>query len=248
MHHQRLRRIGRAGGCEPAAWGSQRGNTFLVEQDRDQQDSCDGERDPDFRFCSCSNFLFSHGSNAFRCSLTTFMFSVHIFLLGISKKRQEGNSAFNSRNASQSRRRARFRTTARLSKRLLQMIPQRTPSPSEAGTAKKVKSGSFHFSPAAFTSSNSLFLLSLSALPVPDREGVPDSRNDASTGNGHAGSASRASESKSLTSFLSAAGEHLAAFFSCHSCTETKLTVSAQDGRLIRSLHSFLPFHCWYTD
>lgn len=247
MHHQRLHRIGRAGGCEPAAWGSQWRNTFLVEQDRNQQDSCDGESDPDFRFCSCSNFLFSHGSNAFRCSLTTFMFSVHIFLLGISKNRQGGNSAFNSRNASQSRRRARFRTTARLSKRLLQMIPQRTPSPQDAGTAKKVKSGSFHFSPAAFTSSNSLFLLSLSALPVPDREGVPDSRNDASTGNGHAGSASRASESKSLASFLSAAGEHLTAFFSCHSCTETKLTVSAQYGRLIRSFHSFLPFHSWHT-
>ena len=247
MHHQRLCRIGRAGGCEPATRRSQRGNTFFVEQDRDQQDSCDGEGDPDFRFCSCSSFLFSHGSIVFRCSLTTFMFSVHIFLLGISKNRHGGNSAFNNRNASQSRRRARFRTTARLSKRLLQMIPQRTPSPLDAGTAKKVKSGSFHFSPAAFTSSNSLFLLSLSALPVPDREGVLDSRADASTGNGHAGSASHASESKSLTSFLSAAGEHLAAFFGCHSCTETKLAVSAQYGRLIRSLHSFLPFHCWYT-
>lgn len=247
MHHQCLRRISRAGRSEPATRRCQRRNTFLIEQNRNQQDSCDGERESDLCFCSCSSFLFSHGSTAFRCSLTTFMFSVHIFLLGISRNRHGGKSAFNNRNASQSRRRARFRTTARLSKRLLQMIPQRTPSSQDAGTAKKVKSGSFHFSPEAFTSSNSLFLLSLSALPVPDREGVRNSRTDASTGNGHAGSASQASESKSLASFLSAAGEHLAAFFGCHSCTETKLAVSAQYGRLIRSLHSFLPFHCWYT-
>ena len=247
MHHQCLRRISRAGRSEPATGRSQRGNTLFVKQDRDQQDPCEGEGDPDFRFCSCSSFLFSHGSTTLRCSLTTFMFSVHIFLLGISKNRHGGKSAFNNRNASQSRRRARFRTTARLSKRLLQMIPQRTPSSSGAETAKKVKSGSFHFSPEAFTSSNSLFLLSLSALPVTDREGALDSRADASAGNGHAGAASHASESKSLASFLSAAGEHLAAFFGCHSCAETKLAVSAQHGRLIRSLHSFLPFHCWYT-
>lgn len=247
MHHQCLYRISRTSRCEPAARRSERGDALFVKEDRNQQEPCEGETEFDSDFRLCSSFRFIHGRAVFRCSRTTFMFSVHIFLLGIRINLQGGNSAFNNRNASQSKRLARFRTTARLSKRLLQMIPQRAPSPSNAGTAKKVKSGSFHFSPEAFTSSNSLFLLSLSALPVPDRRGVFSSCSDTLTGNGPAVPASHTSESKSLASFLSAAGEHLAAFFGCHSCTETKLAVSAQYGRLIRSFHNFLPFHCWYT-
>ena len=105
------------------------------------------------------------------------------------------------------------------------MIPQRVSSPGAAGTARTVKSGPFHFSPEALTSSNSLFFVSLPGRPDLRQAGgaVP------SAGDAARVSAPSASESKSLASFLSAAGKDLTAFFRGHSGAEAAFAVSAQD-------------------
>ena len=110
------------------------------------------------------------------------------------------------------------------------MIPQRGSfSSPEDGAAKKVKSVSFHFSPEAFTSSNSLFLFSLFAavFEIPEPATVAPF-SGSFTDRGTAFSALQRSESKSLASFLSATGEDLTAFFGCHSGTESAFAVSAQ--------------------
>ncbi len=133
------------------------------------------------------------------------------------------------------------------------MIPQRGVSSPFAVTAKKVKSGSFHFRRAAFTSSNSLFLFNLSASCA-GRQTHCCPAAGAFNGIGHTVFAPQSSESKSLASFLSATCEDLTSFFRCHSCAETAFTVSAEYGRLIRSFHfsafpkSYLYFSCLFSN
>lgn len=165
MHHDRFHGISRTGRRKAAAGRKQRRNQLFIEHDGDQQDPRQGEgmsfpQVPDGRSRRPSvGMMFS------RCSFTSFIFTRRIFCLGIIRIRHGGICPRDRRSASHRIRLARFLTTARLWKRRLQMIPQRTPvSPSGRGSAKKVKSGSFHFSPRAFISSNSLLVLSFSTL------------------------------------------------------------------------------------